>query len=102
MSTPLQAVGVKTGTEHRPQARTGLSPSYRVLLHNDDVHDMGFVARCLVSVFSLPWADAWAIMSEAHHTGVGLCRVEPLEPAEFHRDQLQSFGLTATVEPDVS
>ena len=39
-------------------------------------------------------------MLEAHKNGVALCAVEPFEQAEFHRDQLISFSLTATIEPE--
>jgi hypothetical protein len=31
---------------------------------------------------------------------VALCAVEPLELAELHRDQLSSFSLVATIEPE--
>lgn len=80
--------------------KSELCPRYRVLLHNDDVNAMDYVAYCVARVFALEWADAWAIMSEAHHTGIGLCTIEPFEPAEFHRDQLRSFGLDSTIERD--
>lgn len=89
-----------TQVEERRRVRTCLAPRYRVLLHDDDVHDMGFVASCVSSVFALPWSDAWAVMMEAHCTGVGLCCIEAREKAEGHRDRLRSLGLTATVEPD--
>jgi ATP-dependent Clp protease adapter protein ClpS len=39
-------------------------------------------------------------MFEAHQKGLALCTVEPLEQAEFHRDQLKSFSLTATIEQE--
>jgi ATP-dependent Clp protease adapter protein ClpS len=39
-------------------------------------------------------------MLEAHQKGIALCTVEPLEQAEHHRDQLQSFSLIATIEPE--
>ena len=73
---------------------------WRVLLHNDDVHDMEHVVRALQQVFAFALADARAVMSEAHCTGVALCKIEARPEAEKHRDALRSFGLTATVEPD--
>ena len=79
-----------------------LCPRYRVLLHNDSVNEMEYVARCVARVFALEWGEAWAVMSEAHNTGVGLCTVEPFEPAEFHRDQLRSFDLDSTIEKNNS
>ena len=87
-------------TESAADTRTRLLPPYRVLLHNDDVNSMELVVLALREVFAFSAEQAVAVMLEAHHTGVALCAVEPLERAEFHRDQLQAFGLTATVEPE--
>jgi ATP-dependent Clp protease adapter protein ClpS len=39
-------------------------------------------------------------MMEAHKNGMALCIVEPLEKAEHHRDQLNSFSLISTIEPE--
>ena len=39
-------------------------------------------------------------MMEAHQNGIALCTVEPLEKAEHHRDQLESFSLLSTIEPE--
>ena len=93
-TTTLPEVDTETVEE------TSFEPIYRVLLHDDDVHDMGFVADCLVRVFAIQRTDAWAIMSEAHCTGVALCCCEPRPDAERHRDKLRSYGLSATIEPD--
>jgi ATP-dependent Clp protease adapter protein ClpS len=73
---------------------------YKVLLHNDSVNDFGHVIRCVMDTFHYPFEQAFEITLSAHKTGVAMCTVEPLERAELHRDQLQAFSLTATVEPD--
>jgi ATP-dependent Clp protease adaptor protein ClpS len=75
-------------------------PLYKVLLHNDDRNTMEHVVRVLMQVFRFERPECERIMLEAHNTGVALCVVEPLEQAELHRDQLQSFSLTATIEPE--
>lgn len=80
--------------------QTRLMPMYRVLLHNDDVNDMEHVVYSLHCVFGCPMQEAISIMLEAHTAGVALCRVEPLERAELHMEQLQSYGLSATIEPE--
>jgi len=77
-----------------------LLPMYKVLLHNDDKNSMDFVVRAIVEVFKFEIQYAINMMLEAHTGGVVLCKVEPLEVAELHQEQLQSFGLTATIEPD--
>lgn len=89
-------------TEIEPRLRdlTRLLPPYDVLLHNDDVNTMDHVVRALLrSVPSVDADRAFAIMWEAHTHGVAVVITCPLEPAELYRDRLQSFGLTATIEP---
>lgn len=77
-----------------------LMPLYKVLLHNDEVNAMDHVVSALIRVFKFEKEECERIMWEAHHNGLALCAVEPLEQAELHRDQLQSFSLTATIEPE--
>jgi ATP-dependent Clp protease adaptor protein ClpS len=73
---------------------------YKVLLHNDDSNTTDHVIQSLMKVFRFGQAECEIIMLEAHHKGIALCTVEPLEQAEFHRDQLRSFSLLATIEPE--
>jgi ATP-dependent Clp protease adaptor protein ClpS len=87
---------VNRGVEEKAK----LTPLYRVLLHNDDVNTMDHVASSLMEVFSIDQNEAITIMLEAHESGVALCRVEPMEHAEFHQERLQSLSLTATIEPE--
>lgn len=75
-------------------------PLYRVLLHNDDVNTMEHVMKVLTRVFRFERPVCERIMLEAHRMGVALCAVEPFEQAELHRDQLVSFSLIATIEPE--
>lgn len=77
-----------------------LLPRYRVLLHNDDVNSMEHVVKSLMRVFRFDTPRCEQIMLEAHKNGVALCATEPFEQAEFHRDQLISFSLIATIEPE--
>ena len=74
-------------------------PPYRVILHDDDVNEMGHVVRALLaSVPELDVRDATAIMIEAHLKGHAQVIACPLERAELYRDRLESHGLTATIE----
>jgi len=77
-----------------------IMPLYKVLLHNDDVNSMEHVVKALRQVFKFDEQECIRIMVEAHNNGLALCAVEPLEQAELHRDQLISFSLVATVEPE--
>jgi len=73
-------------------------PLYKVLLHNDDRNTMEHVVKALIHVFRFEQVECERIMLEAHRKGVALCIVEPLEQAELHRDELQSFSLISTIE----
>ncbi len=91
---PSTKPGIRAG-QH-----TARIPLYKVLLHNDDVNEMDHVVKALMHVFGFEREIAVRIMWEAHDTGVALCSIEPLEQADLHRDQLQSFSLIATIEPE--
>lgn len=74
---------------------------YKVLLHNDEHHEMGYVVESILkSVPQLSQAQAVEIMEEAHRAGTALVIVCPLEHAEMYVDRLKSFGLRATIEKD--
>ncbi len=83
----------------RPRPRT--LPPYRVLLHNDDVNDMIFVAATIVELVRIPRPEAVDRMLEAHREGLALLVVTHREHAELLEEQFQSKGLTVTIEPDV-
>lgn len=61
---------------------------------------MEHVVKALMRVFKFEQRECERIMVEAHKNGVALCTVEPYEQAELHRDQLISFSLVATIEPE--
>lgn len=88
-----------TDVEQRQQQRTDVLPPYHVILHNDDVNEMGHVVRSLQKcVPGLAQQRAEEIMLEAHHNGRAIVTTSPLELAELYRERLQSCGLTATIE----
>jgi len=89
-----------TTPEELTQLHTTHIPRYKVLLHNDDNNSMDYVVLSLMQVFRFAKEECERIMLEAHRNGVALCVVEPLEPAELHRDQLYSLTLIATIEPE--
>ena len=74
-------------------------PLYKVLLHNDDRNSMEYVVKALMRVFKFKLQVCEQIMIEAHRNGLALCAIETLEQAEHHRDQLNSFSLISTIEP---
>ncbi len=78
-----------------------LCPPYKVILHNDDYHDMLYVIEALTkSVPSLKEQDALQIMMTAHSEGTAVVVVVPQETAEFYQERILSFGLGCTIEED--
>ena len=83
------------------RSRTQFAPRWKVLLHNDDVHDMLYVIGALrKAVPGVTVEEAVQIMLEAHTTGVGLVTVAPREEAEYYEERIQTFGLGASIEPE--
>lgn len=74
-------------------------PPWRVLLHNDDKNEMGFVVMSIVELTPLNEDAAVQRMIEAHKTGVALLLVTHKERAELYQEQFKSKGLTVTIEP---
>lgn len=86
----------------RTEQRVRLFDPYKVLLHNDDHNEFDHVIRSVTkAVPQLSATEATDITKEAHHAGVAIVLMCPLEHAEMYRDRLQSFGLVASIEKDV-
>lgn len=74
-------------------------PPWRVLLHNDDHNDMGYVASSILELTPLKEFEAVRKMFEAHQRGLALLLTTHKERAELYRDQFKSKGLKVTIEP---
>ncbi|MGD9689444.1 MAG: ATP-dependent Clp protease adaptor ClpS [Phycisphaerales bacterium] len=96
---PAPAAANRPAPSPQPPATDRLPP-FRVLLHNDDVHDTVYVVETLVRVTPLEARSAYKVMMEAHIRGVSLVMTTHRERAELYAERLVSRGLTATVEPD--
>lgn len=80
---------------------TRLLPPYKVLIHDDDYNEMNYVVFALLhAVNTLTVQEAERIMLTAHLTGKAVVVVCPKETAEYYRERLESYNLTATIEPD--
>lgn len=80
---------------------TQLLPPYKVVLFDDDYNEMNYVVFALIhAVNSLTPQEAEHIMLTAHLTGTAVVIVCPKEAAEYYQDRIQSYGLTATIEPE--
>ena len=96
------AVATKPKTHKKPaptRKPPGHLPPWKVLLHNDDKNDMGYVVETIVSLTPLNEQDAINRMKEADDTGVALLLTTHKERAELYKDQFESKKLTVTIEP---
>jgi ATP-dependent Clp protease adaptor protein ClpS len=92
---------LETETEKSTRKRARLLPPYKVILFNDDYNDMDFVVAVLLqTINNLSQQEAERIMLTAHLTGSAVVVVCPKEIAEYYQEQLLSYGLTATIEPE--
>ena len=73
-------------------------PQWAVRLHNDDKHEMIYVVSTLVQLVRLPTKDATDRTLATYNNGSAIVFQTHREHAELVRDQLQSKGLSATIE----
>lgn len=75
-------------------------PPWKVLLHNDDLNDMVYVAETIIELTALNRQQAVLRMLEAHNTGLALLLTTHREHAELLDEQFTSKRLTVTIEPE--
>jgi len=75
-------------------------PRYKVLLHNDDVNEIGYVVEVVRKLTALSREEAALRTLEAHETGVALLLVTHKERAELYVEQFAACRLTVTIEPE--
>lgn len=97
MSDPQLNEKSKTTTLPKPTKPKNLPP-WKVLLHNDDVNDMGFVVESICMITPLDQEEAFTRMLEAHMQDVALLLTTHQELAELYQEQLTSRGLSVTIE----
>lgn len=76
-----------------------LLPQYRVLLHNDDVNEIGYVVETILLLTPLKRPEAIKRTFEAHQRGLTLLLTTHRERAELYAEQFRSKHLTVTIEP---
>jgi len=82
----------------RPSPKTDALPPWNVLLHNDEVNEMGFVIESLCRFARLSVPAATRCTMEAHRKGLSLVLSTHREHAELVAEQLTSLRLTVTIE----
>ena len=83
----------------KPNTPTETLPPWNVLLHNDEVNELGFVIESLCRFARLSVPAATRCTMEAHRKGCSLIIATHREHAELIAEQLLSLRLTVTIEP---
>ncbi len=92
--------GSSTATMTMPKKPTRKClPPWNVLLHNDDVNDIVFVADTIIELTTLNREDAVLRTLEAHQRGLALLLTTHREHAELLQEQFTSKRLSVTIEP---
>ena len=89
--------GVATLTQPAPPKLDRLPP-WAVLLHDDEVNDMGYVVETIRELTVLTELEAVQGMLEAHTEGSAALLQTHREHAELLQEQFTSKGLTVTIE----
>lgn len=100
--TPAVETATKAPPKRRPKPgppKADRLPPYNLILHDDDIHDMGEVVESIVMVTPVPARTAAQIMITAHFQGRAIVMTTHKERAELYRDRLRSRSLIATIEP---
>jgi len=87
--------------EEEKQVGRDVSPEslYQVILYNDDVNEFVYVIHSLIQVCVPSVQLATKICMEAHETGRAICYVDSKDKCLQIKRQLETFGLTCSVEP---
>jgi len=70
------------GVELEERKKTRRPRRFKVLFHNDDFTTQDFVVSVLIRYFHKPFAEAFRIMLNVHHKGVGVAGIYPKDVAE--------------------
>jgi ATP-dependent Clp protease adaptor protein ClpS len=93
------ATAVQPRTRPAPP-RVDHLPPWKVLLHNDDHNEVGYVVETIIELLSVNPAQALLQTLEAHKSGLALLVTTHRERAELLCEQFASKRLTVTIEPD--
>lgn len=93
MSTPLISPDLDESIE---LSAAPLEP-WQVLVWNDPVNLMSYVARVFRTYFGYSTERATTLMLAVHHDGHAIVATGPRETMEVHAQAMHDYGLWATV-----
>ncbi|MCC7518935.1 MAG: ATP-dependent Clp protease adapter ClpS [Verrucomicrobiae bacterium] len=86
------------GIEEEARTREAVDPGWNVVVWNDEVNLMSYVVFVFQRVLGLSRERATRHMLEVHHQGRSCVATGPREKAELYWQQIQQYGLRATLE----
>lgn len=88
-------------TDEKP-AQTPTKPlkGWKVIVHNDDINTYDHVIKTFLELLKMNLVTAVRKTVEVDKEGLSIVAVTHKEHAELLQEQLQSKGLTSTIEPD--
>ena len=88
----------RTNVEEQTEVEDSIDVPWNVVVHNDPVNLMSYVARVFQKVFGYTRERAEKHMLEVHHKGRSILWSGMREPAESYVEQLHGYLLLATIE----
>jgi ATP-dependent Clp protease adaptor protein ClpS len=88
----------RTVVEEETETKEAVDVPWNVVVHNDPVNLMSYVARVFQKVFGFSRERAQKHMLEVHHKGRSIVWSGMREPAEAYVEQLHGYLLLATIE----
>ena len=85
--------------EAETREKAGLATPWNVVVHNDPVNLMSYVALVFRKVLEFSKDKAQRHMLEVHEQGRSVVVRDSFEKAEYYVHALQKYSLTATLEP---
>ena len=85
-------------TAEQTKTDESLDVPWNVIVHNDPINLMDYVAKVFMRLFGYPRERAERHMMEVHELGRSIVWTGGRERAEFYVQQLHSFLLLATLE----
>lgn len=94
--------GTQAGTAVLEREQLSLGRPWQVIVWNDPVNLMSYVAYVFRSYFGYSREKAHRLMLQVHHEGRSVVASGSREEAERHVQAMHGFGLWATLQQEVA
>jgi ATP-dependent Clp protease adaptor protein ClpS len=89
-----------TVQDTKDKIEEAFAKAWNVIVWNDPVNLMTYVVFVFMKVLAFTKEKATRHMLEVHQLGKSIVATETREKAEFYYQQIQTHGLTVTLEPE--